>query len=147
MENVQKIVGSFLKINITMKTNAVLNEVIVAALGMKKEKNSTLSYQVVTESGEVNVIYSLSGKVSGLQINNLGYDKESKERVIIRGSRSITGNNIALVVIDGIISNAEIFSQLAPDIILNVTILKGAQGTALYGEQGANGVIVITTKK
>lgn len=65
----------------------------------------------------------------------------------MRGMRSISGDNRALVVIDGVISSAEILAQLPPDIVESANIIKGSQGAALYGEQGVNGVIIVTTKK
>ncbi len=148
MQNVQKTVGASLIINATLKSvTGVLNEVIVGAMGMSKKMSATTSYQVVTETGNVELIRSLSGKVSGLQIKNVSEGVNSNTRIILRGNRSISGNNYALVVIDGAISSTEILSQLPPELILNVDVLKGTQATALYGEQGANGVIVITTKK
>ncbi|WP_094163714.1 DUF4139 domain-containing protein, partial [Flavobacterium psychrophilum] len=95
------------------------------------------------QNGTQNAIQSLSGKIAGLQVQQ---DKE-EERVVLRGSRSITRNNQALVVIDGVISTAEILAQLPPQSIKSTEIIKGAQGVALYGDQGANGVIVVTTKQ
>lgn len=93
------------------------------------------------------VAQGLVGKVSGLQINQ---DKEvvnSSPRIVINGSRSITGNNQALVVIDGAISDNETYKQLPPNAIKSVNVIKGAEGSALYGSEGINGVIVITTKQ
>ncbi|OGS80995.1 MAG: hypothetical protein A3G95_04020 [Flavobacteria bacterium RIFCSPLOWO2_12_FULL_31_7] len=92
-----------------------------------------------------NAIQSLSGKVAGLQINDsANYDKETK--IFLRGNRSITGENNALVVIDNVISNSSVLAQLPPEVIKSVNVLKGAQGSALYGTQGVNGVIMVTTK-
>ncbi len=92
-----------------------------------------------------NAIQSLSGKVAGLQINDsANYDKETK--IVLRGNRSITGENNALVVIDNVISNSSVLAQLPPEVIKSVNVLKGAQGSALYGTQGVNGVIMVTTK-
>jgi uncharacterized protein (TIGR02231 family) len=93
-----------------------------------------------------NAIQSLEGKVAGLQIESaMGIKKETK--IVLRGARSTTGDNQALVVIDNLISNAEIMSQLPPETIKSVNVIKGQQGVALYGEQGSNGVIIVTTKK
>ncbi|EPE9900998.1 putative outer membrane protein [Flavobacterium psychrophilum] len=95
------------------------------------------------QNGTQNAIQSLSGKIAGLQVEQ---DKENK-KIILRGARDITRNNQALVVIDGVISTAEILAQLPPQSIKSTEIIKGAQGVALYGDQGANGVIVVTTKQ
>ena len=101
----------------------------------------------MTQTVNPNAIQALTGKVSGLQINasSNGVNKES--RIVLRGNRSLTGDNQALIVIDNAISNATVLSQLPPDIIENVNVIKGAQGSALYGAQGVNGVIIVTTKK
>jgi TonB-dependent SusC/RagA subfamily outer membrane receptor len=93
------------------------------------------------------VAQGLVGKVSGLQINQ---DKEavnSSPRIVINGSRSITGNNQALVVIDNVISDLTTLNSIPPEAIKKVDVVKGAQGSALYGEQGVNGVIIVTTKQ
>lgn len=90
-----------------------------------------------------NTIQSLSGSVSGLQINE---NKDFESRIVLRGNRSITGENNALVVIDGQISNQSVLTQLPPEVIKSVNVLKGAQGAALYGAQGVNGVIQVSTK-
>lgn len=90
-----------------------------------------------------NSIQALSGRVAGLQINE---NKDFESRVVIRGNRSITEDDNALVVIDGQISNQSVLSQLSPEVIKSVNILKEAQATSIYGSLGVNGVIVVTTK-
>ena len=98
---------------------------------------------------ENDVISSLSDKVAGLQITTaMGIKQEENDkRIVLRGNRSVSGENNALVVIDNQISTAEIMKQLPPESIKSVNVLKGAQGAALYGAQGVNGVIVVTTKQ
>ena len=96
-----------------------------------------------------NAVQSLAGKVSGLQVNSAsGFlsesDKETK--IVLRGNRTITGENEALVVIDGAISSNKILKALPSETIKNIEVIKGAQGAALYGSQGVNGVIIVTTK-
>jgi TonB-dependent SusC/RagA subfamily outer membrane receptor len=91
-----------------------------------------------------NTIQSLEGRVAGLAIND---KKEADSRVVLRGNRSITGNNQPLVVIDGAVSDNETYKQLPPNAIKSVNVIKGAEGAALYGSEGVNGVIVITTKQ
>ena len=83
-------------------------------------------------------------RVSGLQVEP---SSNSPRRIILRGSRSLDDQNNALIVIDGVQSSSSILAQLPQEIIKTTTVLKGGQGRALYGEQGANGVIVITTKQ
>ncbi|MFY7740502.1 MAG: SusC/RagA family TonB-linked outer membrane protein [Flavobacterium sp.] len=131
----------------------VLNEVIIGALGIKRTKDATPSAQKqigakeLTQAANPNAIQSLTGKVSGLQINTTSNGVTADTRIVLRGNRSITGNNQALIVIDGAISSASVLAQLPPDVIENVNVIKGAQGAALYGEQGVNGAILVTTKK
>ncbi|WP_298392371.1 von Willebrand factor type A domain-containing protein [Flavobacterium sp.] len=133
--------------------STVLNEVVVGAMGIKRTKDATVSAQKTISSRELtqasnpSVLQSLNGKVSGLQVNAISNGVNGETRVILRGNRSITGNNQALIVIDNVISSTEVLNQLSPNVIDNVNVIKGAQGSALYGSQGVNGVIVVTTKK
>lgn len=127
--------------------------VITGAMGIKRKKDElTSASQVVnnrelTQASNPNVIRSLAGKVSGLQVNNSSNGVNSKTRIVLRGTRSLTGNNEALVVIDNAISSASALQQLPPEIVESMNVIKGAQGAALYGEQGSNGVIIVTTKR
>ena len=153
MTDQSKTVGASNVVNVTMKSANLLNEVVVGALGIKKRVDATTTNnQVVrakelTQASNPNIIQSLVGKVSGLQINTINSGVNSTARIVLRGSRSISGNNQALIVIDGAISSAELLQQLPPDIVESANVIKGAQGAALYGDQGVNGVIIVTTKK
>lgn len=146
------------------QSNASLDEVVVTALGVKKEKrNLTFSSQEIkaddiVRAKEPNVINALAGKVSGVQITNSTGTPGSSSRILIRGITSVFGNNEALIVVDGIpINNDETGSinsgpgsnrlvDIDPAIIENINVLKGAAATALYGSAGARGVVMITTK-
>ncbi len=157
--------------NVQLEAELVgINEVVVTALGISREKKS-LGYAVQEVSGEElnnvkndNFINSLSGRVSGIQIkNNTNFGGSTN--VIIRGSTSLTGNNQALFVVDGIPidnSNTNNSGQLTgrngydygnsaadinPNDIESISVLKGAAATALYGSRAARGVVLITTKK
>ncbi|WP_417290228.1 alpha-2-macroglobulin family protein [Corallibacter sp.] len=94
-----------------------------------------------------NVVESLQGKVSGLQINTNNNNTNQTTRIVLRGNRSLSGNTEALIVIDGKIASSDELQKLSAELIENTTVLKGANGAALYGSQGANGVLIITTKK
>lgn len=125
-----------------------LDEVVITALGTtRKEDRIRYSTQVVrteqlTRTNNPNVVNALSGKVSGLAIQN-----QNTSKIILRGNRSIKGGGAkALVVIDGVISSDEMLNSINPNEINNVNVIKGAKGSALYGSQGKNGVIVVTTK-
>lgn len=143
-------VGASNKINVSMEPDNTLDEVVVTAMGIKKKKNE-LSYssQVVkseqlVQSNSPNVVNSLSGKVSGLQINSYRASKPTKIR--LRGNSSLKGNKKALIVIDGVISKDRDLNKISKKNIEFVNVIKGAKVAALYGSQGADGVIVITTK-
>lgn len=161
-------VGGQTKINITMNPSAeVLEEVVVTALALEKDKRS-LGYATQTIDGddlvqarEVNVINSLAGRVAGAQINQSGTGAGGTSKVVIRGFASIAGNNGPLYVVDGVpmtnpqggggqfggIDFGDGISNINPDDIASINVLKGASATALYGSRGQNGVIMITTKK
>ena len=150
-----------------------LNEVVVTALGIKRsEKSLTYSTQQIG-GGELttvktdNLMNSLNGKIAGVTISPSASGIGGSVKVILRGNRSTGGNNQPLYVIDGVpMSNdgnpfgqpnnstyggnpegGDGISNLNPEDIESMTILKGASASALYGSQAANGVIVITTKK
>jgi len=141
-----------------------LNEIVVTALGVKRDKrNLTYSSQEVkgdqiTQSKEPNLVNALAGKVSGVQITSSSGTPGSSSRIVIRGANSLYGNNEALMVIDGIpVNNDETgnlnsgpgtnrIADLDPNIIESINVLKGGAATALYGSDGAKGVIIITTK-
>lgn len=148
------VVGAANKVNVAMAAEATaIEDVVVTALGIKRKTDAvTSTYQKVNSeelnrAANPNAVQALVGKVSGLQINTTSSGVNAENRVVLRGARSITGGNQALVVIDGAISSLSTFQQLAPEIIENVNVLKGAQGAALYGSDGVNGVIIVTTKK
>ena len=153
----------------------LLDDVIVTALGLKK-KESALSYAALqVDKDELvrvkdpNIIVALMGKVAGMQVNRSSSGMGGSVKVVMRGSRSVAGNNQPLYVIDGVpmlnesseqpytaiggtadAGNRDAgdgISNLNPEDIESVSILKGAPAAALYGTQAANGVILITTKK
>jgi TonB-linked SusC/RagA family outer membrane protein len=148
-------VGAANSYNVVVKEKAeILGEVLITgAMGIKRTKDATVSAQKqisnkeLTQASNPNAIQSLAGKVSGLQVSTTSQGVNAGTRIVLRGNRTITGNNEALIVIDGAISSSTVLGQLPPDVIDNVNIVKGAQGAALYGQQGVNGVIIVTTKK
>ncbi|MCL9805189.1 SusC/RagA family TonB-linked outer membrane protein [Flavobacterium amniphilum] len=171
MVDISRTIGASNTINVVMREDAkVLNEVVVTALGVGREKKS-LGYGTqkidgseVSKGPTSNFINGLSGKVAGLQIknnNNMG----GSTNVVIRGFKSISSNNQALFVIDGVpVDNSNTNTNLQqtgtigydygnaaadinPNDIESINVLKGAAATALYGSRAANGAIMITTKK
>ncbi len=160
-------------VDIVMAQGAIaMDEVVVTALGITKEKKS-LAYSVgevkadeMVRAGNQNVIKSLDGKISGVNLTSLSSDPTSSVLVNIRGTTAMPSTSDAnvsvkgqpLYVIDGIpvgrqtftskngVDFGNILSQLNPEDIENVTVLKGGSAGALYGSEGGNGVIMITTK-
>lgn len=166
-------VGNQTTINVTLKEDVKqLEEVVVTALGIKRSEKA-LGYSVaqlnesaVTNAKSANMINSLSGKVSGVNIRSSASDPGSTVLINIRGQRSLTGDNQPLIVLDGIPVNNSInnttsqlgssnrqvvdygnpISDINPDDVASISVLKGAAAAALYGSRAANGVILITSK-
>jgi TonB-linked SusC/RagA family outer membrane protein len=146
-------------LDILMETDSkLLNEVVVTALGISREKKSLgFSQQEVkgeslTESRSTNVANALSGKVAGVRISANG-GPGSGSTIQIRGSSSVSGNNQPLIVVDGVPLQQQAdkqfgggISEINPDNIKEISVLKGPNAAALYGSRAANGVILITTK-
>ncbi len=148
----------------------MLDAVVVTALGIRKEAKA-LSYNVQELSGDeivgvkdANFMNSLSGKIAGVIINSSSSGIGGGAKVVMRGAKSLSGNNNALYVIDGIPMPALETTQpsdhftgmgqsgngasmINPEDIENISVLSGAAASALYGSEAANGVIMITTKK
>lgn len=136
----------------TTKTRDI-DEVVVTAIGIKR-KPKEMSYSVsrvkdedLTATNATNAASVMIGKVSGLNVNVVNNGVNPSTRVILRGFRSIGGDNEALVVVDGFPAPRGVLDRINPDDIQEVTVLKGANASALYGSDASNGVIVITTKK
>jgi len=161
--------GDLLAVTLTPDTQQ-LGEVVVTALGIKREAKS-LSYNVQQVSSDAlmtvqdaNFVNSLNGKVAGVTINASAAGAGASSRVVMRGAKSINGNNNVLYVVDGIpmpnLSSEQpegIFagagqtgdatSGINPDDIESISALTGPSAAALYGANAANGVIIITTKR
>lgn len=158
-------------IDLVMEEEATaLNEVVVTALGIKREQKA-LSYNVQTINGDAftsnkdaNFINSLNGKVAGVNISSSSAGSGSAARVIMRGMKSLSGNDNALYVIDGIPMfdvntgseeggtmakqpGSSSVADINPDDIESMSVLSGPSAAALYGSAAASGVILITTKK
>ncbi|MEP7141391.1 MAG: SusC/RagA family TonB-linked outer membrane protein [Ferruginibacter sp.] len=155
--------------HITLQEGGDLSEVVVTALGIRREKKA-LGYSsqevkgdALVASKQSNIVNALQGKVAGVQINSGGGAPGQGSRIIIRGVKSLSGdrNNQPLFIIDGILIDnstntvddagairglSNRAADINPDDIENVSVLRGGAATALYGQAGSNGVILITTK-
>lgn len=163
-------VGTSNTINVVLADESNnLNEVVVTALGIQREKKS-LGYAVqevkgesLVEAREPNVVNTLSGKVSGLQVTRSSNGPAGSSKITLRGNNSLTGDNQPLIVIDGVpvnnftgATNNDYYnpsvdygnglSDINPEDIESVSVLKGPSASALYGTRAGNGVILITTK-
>ncbi len=164
--NQEVTVGSSLQVNVILRENTqTLDNVVVTALGIAK-KDRKLGYALTTVKGEevqrantISPITALQGKVAGLNINVMGAaGVQSSPSIIIRGAKSLDKNNQPIFVVDGMVLETNTYDadgvdqgsqlkNLNPDDYESITVLKGAAATSLYGTRGANGAIVITSKK
>ena len=148
--------------------SSTLDDVIITSLGIARDQK-TLGYAAqeldgssLTQAREPNFVNSLSGRVAGVNISQGASGVGSTSRMVIRGETSISGNNQPLFVVDGVPISNDLFSvraegnlevdygngaaEINPDDVESVTVLKGANATALYGSRALNGVVLITTK-
>jgi len=170
MKTVDIALSSQNEINVTMEPDVMqMDEVVVTALGVSRQKK-TLGYAVQDVSGDQltqaktdNVLNALSGRVAGVQITSGSGAIGASTRINIRGNSSLRSDNQPLFVVDGVpISNFDsgnggmqwggadfgnAISDINPENIESMTVLKGASAAALYGSRALNGVILITTKK
>ncbi|MEO7042788.1 MAG: SusC/RagA family TonB-linked outer membrane protein [Gemmatimonadaceae bacterium] len=162
-----KLSGGMIQQDFSLTANATnLSGVVVTALGVSKEKSQlgtaiqTVSSDALNATHDDNVVNQLAGKVSGVQITSAGTQGGST-KITIRGANSITGNNDPLFIVDGTpVSNYDrggspnggmdfgsAINDLNSDDIASITVLKGPNAAAIYGSRGANGVVLITTKR
>jgi TonB-linked SusC/RagA family outer membrane protein len=161
-------------INVTLlEANTALNEVVVTALGIERQSKSltysvqTVDSEKINEAKTTSMVTALQGKVAGMQITMSPNGPGSSANVILRGQRSLSGNNQPLYIIDGVpLDNStrpnaidgstgvyggrdggDGIGMVSSDDVESITVLKGASAAALYGSQGQNGAIVITTKR
>ena len=156
-------------INVTLTPGSIeIDDVVITAMGLKRSEKA-IGYSATSVKGDMiaekrtnDIMSSLAGKVAGVSISSTSSDPGSSQSVIIRGISSLSGTNQPLYVIDGVpMNNSAAYSNdglnngydfgngasaVNPDDVENMTILKGAAATALYGSRAANGVVMITTK-
>ena len=169
----QKVVAKS-KMKIVMEgEDNTLNDVVVTALGVSRQKKA-LGYAVTELKGDEmlksrgglsNPVNALQGKVAGLTISSSAGSMGGSSKVLLRGANSLSGSNQPLFVVDGVpIEGADnnstetqrggggydygnLIQDINPDDVENISVLKGASATALYGSRASNGVIMITTKR
>ena len=167
-ESVSTVVGSSTTVDAQLSPDNALDEVVVTALGISRQKKSLgygiteLSSDQINTVKDHNIANSLAGKVPGLNLTQSGM-LGAGSRIVIRGNNSLSGNTQALIVVDGVPINADGInsggsvynnnitgggiSDINPNDVESISVLKGPNAAALYGSRAGNGVILITTKK
>jgi TonB-linked SusC/RagA family outer membrane protein len=175
MEDKEVSLGSNTTVDVQLKSGVTMDEVVVTALGISREKRA-LGYAVddldgeeLERSAEPNVIQALAGKAAGIQVTGSAGTPGASSKILIRGPSTFTGQNQPLIVVDGVpidnettqssprdnpfnanlsgVSNSNRALDLNPNDIESVSILKGPAAAALYGARAGNGAIIYTTKK
>lgn len=144
-------VGQQTAINVVLQEDAqALDEVVVVGYGVVKKRDlvgsiASVKSQDITAVPTSNVLESMQGKVAGLDMTRSSGQPGSSFNFTIRGNRSLTASNAPLILVDGIAYGADI--DINPNDVESIEVLKDASTTAIYGSRGANGVILVTTKK
>ncbi|MBK8952408.1 MAG: TonB-dependent receptor plug domain-containing protein [Chitinophagaceae bacterium] len=154
IETLEVTVGTGSAVTVTAKSRATTGvEVIVTSLGVAKQAKE-LGYSTakvksaeLTQAKTVNLQNGLTGKVSGLNVQTVNNGVFADTRITLRSIRSLTGNNQPMLIVDGVPISLGFINSINPNDIVDVSILKSASSTAIYGPDGANGAIVITTRK
>ncbi len=144
--------------NVTLQGDAIaMEEVVVTAMGVVQEKKrlnfavQNIGGEALTENKSANFVNSLQGKIAGVSVTNSGGSPNAGSQIIIRGISSIntSQSNEPLFILDGVAisGGGSSAADINPNDIENITVLKGAAAAALYGQDAANGVIMITTKQ
>lgn len=143
--------GLVIKMNANTQS---IEEVVVTTAGGLKAKKKDLGYATSTVTGDrltatkpTTIQAGLVGKVAGLTISATNGGVNPSFRIVLRGQRSITGNNQALIVLDNVIVPNELLANLNPEDVEDITVLNGSNAAALYGSEASNGALLITTKK
>jgi TonB-linked SusC/RagA family outer membrane protein len=154
LETTEVTVGTANTVTISVKRiNTMGTEVVVTALGVTRQPKE-LGYSAtkiknseLTQAKVVNLQNGLVGKVSGLNVQTVNNGVMGDTRITLRGIRSLTGNNQPLLVVDGVPMALGFINSVNPNDVADVTVLKGNTAAAMYGQDGSNGVIVVTTRK
>lgn len=141
-------------VDIVMEADAAtLNEVVVVAGGLTVQRRelgnqaTTVKAADITQGKSQNAMAGLSGKVPGLLVSAVSSGVNPSYRVVLRGQRSLLGNNQALLVLDNVITPSNILGNLNPEDIEDIQVLNGAGAAALYGSDASNGALIVTTKR
>lgn len=149
---VEEVVGNRTVINVTLPTDTkTLDEIVVIGYGTQTKSDITgsiasMNAKAIQEVPVANLQQALQGRMPGVEVQKIGTAPGATARIRIRGERSVLGSNDPLLVLDGIPFEGNL-NDINPDEIASINVLKDASATAIYGSRGANGVIIITTKR
>ncbi len=135
------------------ESDKFLDEVVVSAGGLKSRKKeqgyaaTEIKSEELVNTAPVEVASSLAGKVAGLQVSDVSGGVNPNYRIVLRGQRSLLGNNQALIVLDNVVVPNAVLGNLNPEDIASIEVLNGASAVALYGSEASNGALIVTTKK
>jgi len=149
-ENLTQVVGQKTILNVSLKsTTSKLNEVVVVGYGTVKKSDltgavSTISGSDLKKVAVASVAETLTGRIAGVQVTSSEGSPDSEVKIRVRGGGSLTQDSSPLIIVDGFPVNS--MNDISPSDVENITVLKDASSTAIYGSRGANGVIIVTTK-
>lgn len=136
-----------------LREATVIDEVVVTSLGIQRQRKDVgyatakVNNGDLTQAAPVNIATGLTGKVSGLNITTVNNGVFADVKINLRGIRSLTGNNNPALILDGVLTSIGYLNSLNPNDVQDVTVLKGASATGIYGPDAANGAIIVTTRK
>ena len=146
-------VGASNTVSPILKDGIELEPVVIQIIGVKRLPRE-LAYAAkevktkeLTQAAPINAVTALAGKVSGLNILTKNNGVNPTTGIVLRGYKSLTGNNQALIVIDGVIQANSSLNNLNPNDIASIVVLKSSNATVLYGSEGSNGALIVTTKQ
>ncbi|MCX6288948.1 MAG: SusC/RagA family TonB-linked outer membrane protein [Bacteroidetes bacterium] len=151
-ERIKVTAAGTLNVTLTEQVN-IMDEVVVTAGGVKTKRkeigttSSIIKAESLVAGKSTSIAGGLQGKVAGLQVSNTGGGINPNFRLVLRGQRSLTGNNEALLVLDNVIVPSSMLGNLNPEDVEDIVVLNGSGAAALYGSQASNGALIVTTKK
>ena len=148
------VTGGVNNVAINLDRNTDIAEVVITTALNQRTKATSIGYSVATVRNDelnrtkvVNVAQGLTAKVSGLNIQSVNSGVFDETRITLRGIRSLTGNNQPLLVVDGVPMTLDLLSTISSNDVADITVLKSNIAATLYGQDGANGAILVTTKR
>jgi TonB-dependent starch-binding outer membrane protein SusC len=149
---VEQTVTNQTTLDVSLKPSiSTLGEIVVVGYGTQKKSDVTgslvqVNSQALQEVPVANIQQALQGRMAGIEVQRIGTAPGATARIRVRGERSVLGSNDPLIILDGIPFEGNL-SDINPDEIATLSVLKDASATAIYGSRGANGVVLITTKR